>query len=177
VAQHQEKIWVVIGDIMINRDIIRLVLRDNVQQVLSLLKSRSLTLLDTDADGRTLLHAAVSAQSHNLTAVLISLGADVHAKNKFGMGPLSEAVRIGNMRAIVPLIQAGADPNEQDVYGFSPMHHAMLCEETGVRDMLRSLLQLGANVSVTNLDGASVRDWILRNDAYRSLLDDESRPR
>ena len=56
----------------------------------------------TLVDGTTALHWAVEAEDLESVGLLISAGADVKAKNRYGVTPLYSAAVNGNARIIAP---------------------------------------------------------------------------
>ena len=57
---------------------------------------------------------------------------------------LSTAVQKGILETVRELIGQGADVNAQGIDDFLPLHHAAKLEDV---DMMRTLLDLGANVN------------------------------
>lgn len=72
---------------------------------------------------RPLHHHAGSYTGH--PEVLISLGADIHAKDAKGRTPLFHAVDRFNKKNVNTLIQAGADINEVDLNRMTPLLYAL----------------------------------------------------
>ena len=54
-------------------------------------------------------------------AYLISRGADLEAKNRFGQSPLHRAIRRGAVEVARILIDAGADPASEDGEGVTAL--------------------------------------------------------
>ena len=69
------------------------------------------------------------AMWHSLTAAdmqaMIDAGADVNAKNKYGLTPLHWVVVAGNAEMISVLIKAGANVHAKNKYGLTPLHSAV----------------------------------------------------
>ena len=68
-------------------------------------------------DGATPLHLAVYAEDAEKTAQLIRAGANVNARNNYGVSPLAIAAKQANTTILAQLMKAGADPND----GFVPL--------------------------------------------------------
>ena len=64
----------------------------------------------SEVDGTTVLHWAVHRDHVDVTDLLIRAGANVRAKNRYGVAPLSLACLNGSEAMVAKLLQAGADP-------------------------------------------------------------------
>ena len=70
------------------------------------------------------LHFAVQRNDLDKINLLISKGADINAKNKYGMTALHYAV-LWNRKEIFDILSSkGADINAKDKNGMTPLHHA-----------------------------------------------------
>jgi ankyrin repeat protein len=112
--------------------------------------------------GATALHVAAAAYQAAIVQRLISLGADVRAKNRRGATPL-HASAVGNpaspafdpqaqVTTIACLVVAGADPNATDLGGVTPLHRAV---RTRCADAVKALLEHGADAGQTNGSGST----------------------
>ena len=61
--------------------------------------------------GKTVVFEAVDSGDPALVRVLAEAGADVRKVNEYGVPPLAEAARTGNLEMCEVLLKAGADPN------------------------------------------------------------------
>jgi len=61
--------------------------------------------------GKTIVFEAVDSGDPALVRVLAEAGADVKKANEYGVPPLAEAARTGNLEMCQILLKAGADPN------------------------------------------------------------------
>ena len=61
--------------------------------------------------GKTIVFAAVDTGEAAYVLALAEAGADVKAANEYGVPPLAEAARTGNLEMCEILLKAGADPN------------------------------------------------------------------
>jgi len=112
--------------------------------------------------GDTPLHLAGAAYATNIARELISLNADVRARNKRGAEPLhyaadgipgSSSWQPEAQEAMVQLlIEAGADPNVTDDSGVAPLHRAV---RTRAAPAVRALLSNGADVRLANRRGST----------------------
>ena len=71
---------------------------------------------------------------------MLSHGADVNAKDKFGLTPLHWATLHDNEVSADVLLAHGADVNAKDDRGFTPLHLATM---KGHKDMAEFLRQCG----------------------------------
>ena len=115
--------------------------------------------------GDTALHIAAAAYREDLVPTLLSIGADVSAKNRRGAQPLHYAAD-GSPRSaawnpsaqaavIAALIAAGADPNATDKSGVAPLHRAV---RTRCAAAVRALLDGGADPTLQNKSGSTPMD-------------------
>ena len=74
-----------------------------------------------------------------------------------GIAVLREAASYGNSRIVDLLIQAGAHPNPQDSYNVTPLMLAVLGSNV---DIVRKLINHGANVNATDNSGQSALDYV-----------------
>lgn len=112
--------------------------------------------------GDTALHLAGAAYATGIARELISLNANVRARNKRGAEPLHYAAdgAPGSrgwdpeaQEAMVQLlIEAGADPNATDDSGVAPLHRAV---RTRAASAVRALLSKGADARLANQRGST----------------------
>lgn len=112
--------------------------------------------------GDTPLHAAAAAHRKVIVSELLSIGADVRARNRRGAQPLHYAAdgRPGSGHldpnaqpgTIVALLKAGADPNAIDKGGVTPLHRAV---RNRCGSAVRALIEGGADVGQPNASGST----------------------
>jgi Ankyrin repeats (many copies) len=112
--------------------------------------------------GDSALHAAAFSYHRPLARQLISLGADVRARNRRGAEPLHAAVTgvpgSGNWNpqrqceVIGYLIEAGADPNAAAAGGVTPLHRAV---RNRCAAAVLALLAAGADPHLANDRGST----------------------
>ena len=112
--------------------------------------------------GDTALHMAAAAYQTEITRKLVTMGADVRARNRRGAEPLHYAVDgvpdsgRWNPRAqaatITYLVEMGADPNATDASGVTPLHRAV---RTRCAAAVRALLDGGADPRRKNKNGSA----------------------
>jgi hypothetical protein len=120
--------------------------------------------------GDTALHAAAAAYREGIARRLITLGADVHARNRRGAQPLHYAAdgvpgapswNPGAQAATIAcLIEAGADPNAVDMSGVAPLHRAV---RTRCAAAAQALLERGADPGRPNGSGSTPMLLATRN--------------
>lgn len=144
---------------------------DDVEGVRAAIEAGTVTIARRFLNRRTLLHQALTVKAERIARFLIQRGADVNARNRWGMGALSEAARCGCVGVLRLLVERGADVNEQDDLGLTPLQHALLGREPETRRILTTLRQLGADVDLSNKKGESARVWLKRSWDHASLLE------
>lgn len=113
-------------------------------------------------EGDTALHMAAAAFQTLVVERLISLGADVRAKNRRGAEPLHYAVDGGpgtpawnpneQVKIVSMLLGAGANPNAIDKSGVAPLHRAVRNRCAGA---VRALIEGGADPQRRNKSGST----------------------
>ena len=91
------------------------------------------------AGGHTALHFAAQGQHAETAQALLSAGAEVDARDRFGKTPLSMAlfnVRDGDGEVIRVLLASGADPDLENNYGISPRELAETVDNYDLRQFL-----------------------------------------
>jgi hypothetical protein len=98
--------------------------------------------------GDTPLHMAAASFRPKVAALLVTHGADCHAKNRRGAAPLHYAADANRWEptaqaeTIRYLISIGADPNVPDGTGVSPLHRAVRTRSAAA---VRALVEGGAD--------------------------------
>lgn len=92
--------------------------------------------------GRTIVLAAVDSGDVALVRSLVEAGADARMANEYGVPPLAEAARTGNLEMCEILLKAGADPNAAP--GGFPLLYGPVNEDH--LDVVRLLLASGARL-------------------------------
>jgi ankyrin repeat protein len=102
-------------------------------------------------DGTTALHWAVRSDQPDMASLLIRAGADVAAKNRYGITPLYLAAVNGSAGMIRMLLDAGADPNSVAPTSETAL---MTASRTGDPAAMRILLDRGAHVDTREAEFA-----------------------
>jgi ankyrin repeat protein len=95
-------------------------------------------------DGTTPLHDAVLNGDQAAARTLVGRGADVNARNRYGVAPLTLAARNGDAVMLDLLLGAGADPRTTTGEGETAL---MTAARTGVAEAVRVLIRRGADVN------------------------------
>jgi hypothetical protein len=118
-------------------------------------------LLDAGADpniaadeeqhkGLTPLHIAAEQSMLQTVELLLSKGADIHARTFSETTPFYRAARGGSMSILRRLYRAGSDINAMTWDGWTPLFEAVIC---GHLRVVQQLLEWGADYKLANADG------------------------
>lgn len=109
----------------------------DLKRVTALLDSESDLVSYSDLPGFTPLHEAVSKGQRDVAEVLLSKGADVHARSKSGATPLHVAAVSGYTDLAEVLLDEGADVNARDGNGHTPLQWVRNGQDAGLAELLR----------------------------------------
>ncbi|MHC4501292.1 MAG: ankyrin repeat domain-containing protein [Planctomycetota bacterium] len=119
-------------------------------------------LIDNGADihartnaGRTPLHTACSSGEVAVAKLLVEKGADISALDQIKGTPLHTAGHGCNPQIVKLLVEKGADVNARDRYGHTPLYWAVSYGGYGHREIVQTLLSLGASVLMEKKTGSS----------------------
>ncbi len=131
--------------------------RTEIVEILSELNG--INLEGGDALAHSPLSIAVMNGHLRIVVRLLQSGADPHAKNNDGMLPLHIAAQRGHGEVVVALLRVlkkrKGNIDERDKLGNTPLHYAT---KTGRKELVRELLQAGANSSLRNRKNETAQD-------------------
>lgn len=122
----------------------------DVEMLSDLLDAGYLGVNSITESGKTALMVAAQAASNSLCTDLVSLGADVGAKNKNGGTPLMHASVGGSLDIVNLLLREGADVNERAGNGWSAL---MLASAKGFSRIVKRLIQVKGEPNIRDVFG------------------------
>ncbi len=128
-----------------------------------------------NAYGDTSLHYVVEEGFFDLLRPLMRLGGDINKPNSFGISPFLAIVNAGYFEIVEFLVSNGADINQahQNLTSsnmasyYTPLMVAAL---NGHEDVVRLLIENGANPELKNSEGKTALDLASEN-GHRSLIE------
>lgn len=134
---------------------------DKGREMLSLFLNRKLPIDAPDNDGATALHLAMLDEGYTTSKYkiedLVTFGADVNARDNTGRTPLHVSALYGNKtEGLKTLLAKPVSVNARDNAGVTPLH---LAAQRGDHDVVKHLLNKGANATLLTNDGKSVGDY------------------
>lgn len=139
----------------------RAVAVEDLEKVRTMLKAgfdlnRQAAKFDDPLIHRLMRQLQATPRTQELVAALTAAGADVNAANRFGVTPLMYAVLAGPGQVNI-LLAAGAKANAADDNGRTPL---MLAAYDGKLDVVKLLVQAGADVNARDAKGQSALDYV-----------------
>ena len=121
----------------------------------------------TTSERRTALHYAARRGSVLGVKLCLAHGAAINSRNGQGQTALHEACQSGNVETVVQLLEGMADAKVVDDCYWRPIHKAA---SGGYKEVLRVLLEYGAELHVRTSDKLSVQDCAAAN-GHHALAD------
>lgn len=136
---------------------------ENKADLVESILQRDVTCKDAvDEDGYTPLHRACYSNHVDIANILLSYGADVHARTEFGWTPLHSAVKWSNAECAALMLQHGADVNAESQGQQTPLHIAATvsnCRESA----MTLLMEPTINASAMNNSNETAAELARRN--------------
>lgn len=115
-----------------------------------------------------LLHLAVEIRNQPAIHLLLQAGADIEARNNFGMTPLSNAVLCNHTAAIKILIRSGANPETKNKWHLNAMETAI---HYGKGDAILALFDLGVDIKDKEKNNTGLWSNTWRPRSCKRLID------
>ncbi|KAI8910155.1 asparaginase-domain-containing protein [Gorgonomyces haynaldii] len=117
----------------------------DLQAVRAVLNEYDTLINVPDYDGRTPLHVAVSEGKLEMTEYLLTIGANLHLRDRFGHSPLFDAVRFRHKEIVDLLVAGGAHFAQEEAIEVT----WMLCQSArnGDLELCQMLIQGGADLN------------------------------
>ena len=133
-----------------------------VERVKSILKRKPKLLNEFSPDGFQPLGLAAFFGHVEVARFLLESGAEVNtpSQNSLKVTPLNSAAAGRHYEIAMLLLEKSANPNIRQEGDFVPLHSAAM---NGQIEMVKVLLQYGADKDLQNADGKSARDFALEN--------------
>lgn len=106
--------------------------------------------VNVDEDNGAPLSWAVRIGNAKMVKLLVSKGADIKRKSKYGDTLLHVAASLRSMEIAKFLLKKGLDINPINKYGSAPLHHAAV---NGRTELALLLMKKGANLNIKNSKG------------------------
>ena len=133
--------------------------RGDKQGVQALLKKKA-DVNAPQSDGATALHWTTYLNDAETSALLIRAGANVNARNNYGVTPLAIAAEQGNVPIIDQLMKAGTDPNDPIHFVNSAETPLMHAARAGSADAVKLFVLAGAKINARETwNGQSALMW------------------
>lgn len=127
-------------------------------------------IMVVDEKKENLLHKASRNDNYEVVDLLIKLGVDLNAKNRYGDTPLHLAVQFKNSDTVDKLIFEGANINIQNKKKVSPLH---IAASIGNEYVISMLLDHGAKINIADENGMHPIHYAVKSgkrSIIRSLL-------
>jgi RNA polymerase sigma factor (sigma-70 family) len=135
--------------------------------ILDVLLKRGADLKITSKSGSTVLDMTFNS-GQEVRDFLIHAGAPLDSLDEF-----NAAIRVGDMKSVEHLLQTDLDINKKDHHGITPLMYAA---EKGNIEIIKLLLEEGANTEVKDSKGKSAAEFTYSKEAKKLLRKSEILP-
>lgn len=115
-------------------------------------ETETISQIDRDQNGFSLLHWAAIMENKNFAEKLIAEGFYVNTRTSLGCTSLFLAAQRGREENVAFFISAGANVNMQNYKGHTPLHVAVWNDQINT---LEALLRAGADFNISDKNGNS----------------------
>ena len=164
------------GDIRL--PLIEAVRSGNRAEVARLLVRPGADVTVRDKDGRTILHNLIpelvmladseKVPLHDCIVLLLGGGVDISAGDKYGNTPLSDAVKLVDVKTVEFLLKNGADVNARDNNSKTPLHEFFFVSGPIF------IKHINREVNLTQIE-ARIAEMLVRNGADVNAVDKQGR--
>ena len=139
--------------------------------IIKLLLDHGVDINSKTQSGHNCLHYAVYNNRYASAKVLISRGADINAKGKSKQTPLHYAASRGQIEIVMLLLENGANTNSLDEVDETPLHNFILHNKNFNIEIIKVLLDHGADFKKRNKSGKSVIDLCKKTRNGTAIMD------
>merc|ERR1719318_1956671 len=132
----------------------------SIEVVKKLVEIPEVNIVAKSGRGETALHDAASFGLSKIIKILVSAGADLETENKDGYTPLQSAAMYGQVDGVKTLALLKADLNA--VGGNESVSALTMAAQMGFPDVVRLLLEMGADPDVKDKNGKTAGDWAIQ---------------
>jgi len=145
-----------------SREILRAVLKDNVEKFNSLLQQGNDVNEITEKEKWNYLHRALMSitmpPSFEIVQYLITCGININAIDAYGNTPLHYAVKLKNIELINVLLSANVEVNHVNKDGVSPLRETLLTKPFD-HNSIKRLLESGADAEQKVSGGCTIKEF------------------
>lgn len=139
---------------------------NNRAEVIRFLLQRGASIEGNRSDGLTPLKTAATLGKNEALRALIAAGADVNTQKGGSLSPLMAAALMGNVETVRALIANGASVNARLATNETALFYGAKYTGTGNLEIVKMLVEAGADVSVKNDSGKFAHEIAAANKLY-----------
>ena len=140
-------------------------------EIIELLLDHGADINSKTQNDHNCLHYAVYNNRYAAAKFLISRGADINAKGKSKQTPLHYAASRGQIEIVMLLLENGANTNSLDEVDETPLHNFILHNKNFNIEIIKVLLDHGADFKKRNKSGKSVIDLCKKTRNGTAIMD------